>query len=168
MAKNNENNNKTEKDEHITKSHNKTLLLYHLVFPVKYRKELLTKDVENTIKEVCKRIEIGYEINFIEIGVDLDHIHFLIQGIPNMSITQMITIIKSITSREIFKLHPTVKKYLYGGNFWTSGYYANTVGEFGTREVIQNYVKNQGNDYKKDYKQIYLKQQPYLFDFMNK
>jgi REP element-mobilizing transposase RayT len=126
--KNNKKKKKIEEDNHIIKSHNKTLLLYHIVFPVKYRKKLLTEDVESTIKEVCERIEIGYEIQFIEIGLDLDYIHFLIQGIPNMSITQIITVMKSITSREIFKLHPTIKKYLYGGNFWTSGYYANTVG----------------------------------------
>jgi REP element-mobilizing transposase RayT len=124
MEKNISSNN-IQKDDHILRSHNKTLLLYHIVFPVKYRKELLTEDVENTIREVCKRIEIGYEIYFIEIGLELDRMHFLTHGIPNMSITQIVTIIKSITSREIFKLHPTVKKYLYGGNFWTSGYYAN-------------------------------------------
>jgi REP element-mobilizing transposase RayT len=135
---------------------------------VKYRKKLLTEEVENTVKEVCERIELGYEINFIEIGLDLNHIHFLIQGIPSMSITKTVTIIKSITSREIFKLHPEVKQYLYGGNFWTSGYYANTVGEYGTKEVIKNYVRSQGDNIEKDYKQLYKKQQPYLFDFMNR
>jgi REP element-mobilizing transposase RayT len=87
-------------------------------------------------RNLQKNRKIGYEINFIEIGLDLDHIHFLIQGIPNISITQVITIIKSITSKEIFKLHPSVKKYLYGGNFWTSGCYANTIGEFRTKEVM--------------------------------
>jgi REP element-mobilizing transposase RayT len=156
-------------DEHLYKRHNKSLLLYHVVFPVKYRLKIITKDIENLIKEVCRNIEICYEIQFIEIGLDLDHIHFLIQGIPDMNISKMITLIKSLTAKEIFKKYPEIKKqYLWGSNFWTSGYYINTVGQYGTRDVIQNYVKNQGDDYKENYKQIYLKQQPYLFDFMNK
>jgi REP element-mobilizing transposase RayT len=97
MVKNISNND--AEDNHVLRRHNKTLLLYHIVFPVKYRKKLLTEEVENTVKEVCERIELGYEINFIEIGLDLNHIHFLVQGIPNMSITEIVTIIKSITSR---------------------------------------------------------------------
>jgi REP element-mobilizing transposase RayT len=61
--------------------------------------------------------------------------------------------LKSITAREIYKTHPEVKKLLWGGNFWTSGYYVNTVGSHGTEEVIQNYVKEHGGNYKKIYSQ---------------
>ncbi len=145
-----------KQDNHIAKQHNKSLLLYHIVFPVKYRKKIITENIENTIKEICEDIEIGYEIKFIEIGLDIDHIHFLIQGIPSMSIIQMIKIIKSVTTKEIFKRHSEVKKQLWGGNFWTSGFYINTVGEYANKEVIIQYVKNQGqkeNDYKKIHSQ---------------
>lgn len=96
-----------KKDNHITKQHHKILLLYHMVFLVKYRKKVLKKDIEETIKDACcNGIELGYEIKFIEIGLDLDHIHFLIQSVPNLSITQIIKIIKSIITREIFKKYP--------------------------------------------------------------
>lgn len=152
----------SKQDNHILKQHNKSLLLYHIVFPVKYRKKTITDEVEKSIKDICDGIEVGYEIKFIEIGLDLDHIHFLIQGIPSMSITQMIKIIKSITSKEIFKRHPQTKQQLWGGNLWTSGYYVNTVGEYANREVIINYVKNQGQkeiDYKK------ISSQQLNFDF---
>ena len=153
-----------KQDNHITKQHNKSLLLYHIVFPVKYRKKIITENIENIIKETCEGIEVGYEIKFIEIGLDLDHIHFLIQGIPSMSITQIIKIIKSITAKEIFKKHSEVKKQLWGGNFWTSGFYVNTVGEYANREVIIQYVKNQG--YKDtDYKKLHSEQ--LSFDFGN-
>lgn len=151
-----------KQDNHIIKQHNKSLLLYHIVFPVKYRKKILTEEIEKTIKDTCHGIEVGYEINFVEIGLDLDHIHFLVQGIPNMSITQIIKIIKSITAREIFKRHPKVKKQLWGGNLWTSAYYVNTVGEYANREVIMNYIKNQGQK-EKDYKRIHKQQ--LKFDF---
>jgi putative transposase len=69
-----------------------------------------------------------YEIHFVEIGIDENHIHFLIQGIPSMSVSEITRITKSITAKELFSLYPEVKKILWGGKFWTSGYYANTVG----------------------------------------
>ena len=139
--------------DHEYKRHNKTLLLYHLVFPAKYRRKVITREVEETLHEICCGISLCYEIKFLEIGSDEDHIHFLIQSVPNLSITRIVTILKSITAREIFKTHPEVKKILWGGNFWTSGYYANTVGSHGTEEVIQQYVQKQGKVYKKIYGQ---------------
>ena len=141
-----------EEDNHIFKRHNKTLLLYHIVFPVKYRKEAITEAVENTLKEVCIGISKRYEINFVEIGADRNHIHFLTQSVPNMSVNQIVRTIKSITAKMIFKAHPEVKKILWGGNFWTSGYYANTVGEYGNKEVIRKYIEKQQS---KEYKKIY-------------
>ena len=133
--------------EHIKKSHNKTLLLYHLVFPSKYRRKVFSDLVEKTLKEICLAISNGYEIHFIEIGSDQDHVHFLIQSVPMLRITDIVTKIKSITARAIFDTHPEVKKMLYGANFWTSGYYANTVGQYANEEVIRKYVKNQGKKY---------------------
>jgi len=150
--------------EHILKSHNKSLLMYHLVCPVKYRRKVFTDKVENTLKNICLEIEKRYEIYFIEIGADKDHVHFLIQSIPKLSITKIITIIKSITAREIFKTHPTIKKeILWGGQFWTDGYYVNTVGKFSNEEMMKNYIRNQGKE-KRNYKQIYFNpNQPTLF-----
>jgi putative transposase len=88
--------------EHILKSHNKTLLLYHLVFPAKYSRKVFSKEVEKSLKNICIGISERYEINFIEIGVDDDHVHFLIQSIPLLSITKIVTVIKSISARELF------------------------------------------------------------------
>ena len=135
-------------DEHIYKRHNKTLLMYHLVFPVKYRKKIITGALSNYIKDVCLEIGDKYEIQFIEIGTDEDHVHFLVQSVPTMAVSSIVRIIKSLTSREVFKKYPEVKKELWGGNFWTSGFYANTVGLYGNKEVIKKYVENQGQTYK--------------------
>ena len=145
--------------EHLTKRHNKTLFIYHLVCPAKYRRKVFTEPVENTLKEVCLGMGPAYEINFLEIGVDQDHVHFLIQTIPSKPFSNIVAIIKSITAKQIFKLHPEVKTLLYGGNLWTAGYYANTVGKYGDIKMLTNYVKNQGI---KDYKQVH--HQPTLFD----
>ena len=122
-----------------------------LVFPAKYRRKVFTKEIEKSLIEVCIDIEIRYEINFIEIGNDEDHIHFLVQGIPSMPISKIVQIIKSITAREIFSKHKEVKKLLWGGNLWTSGFYANTVGQFANEETIKKYVKNQGKVYNRVY-----------------
>jgi len=65
----------------------------------------------------------------MEIGNDEDHVHFLVQGIPKMPVSRIVQIIKSITARELFSKHPEIKKVLWGGNLWTSGFYANTVGQ---------------------------------------
>ena len=137
--------------EHILKSHDKTLLLYHLVFPVKYRRSLIGQDLGESIKAICIELSERYEIHFVEIGTDEDHVHYLVQSVPKISVTQIVTTIKSILAREIFKRHPEVKRFLWGGHFWTSGYHANTVGRYGNEIVIQEYVKGQG----KKYDQIY-------------
>jgi len=91
-------------------------------------------------------MEIGqrYEIDFVEIGTDRDHVHFLVQSVPTYSPTKIVRMIKSITAREIFQRVPTVKKQLWGGEFWTNGYYVSTVGQHGSEAQIQQYVANQG------------------------
>ena len=149
---------KEKSDNHIYKEHNKTLLLYHLVFPIKYRKKVLTKSVENTLRNTCFEIQERREIYFLEIGNDEDHVHFLIQSVPTMCVTKIVQIIKTFTSKIIREKHPEVKKILWGGALWTSGYYANTVGEYSNKDAISKYIQNQGKNYKK----IYHKQ-PTLF-----
>ncbi len=94
-----------------------------MVFPAKYRKKIFDDAVDKTLKEVCLEISERYEIHFVEIGNDMDHVHFLIQSVPTLAVTRIVTIIKSITAREIFAKHKDVKKVLWGGNLWTSGYY---------------------------------------------
>ena len=146
-------------DEHTYKSHNKTLLLYHIVCPAKYRKKVFTDEVKESLINICKEIELNYEIKFIEIGVDDDHVHFLVQSVPSMSVSKIAKTIKGITGCEILRKHQSIKKVLWGGNLWTSGCYANTVGQYGNKDVIQRYVQNQGKEYTKIHDD-----EPTLFD----
>ena len=113
--------------EHIHKSDNKSLLLYHFVYPIKYRRTVLSKEVSKAFKEICLEIEKRYDIHFLEIGLDDNHVHFLIQSVAIISPKRIINSVKSITAKEIFRLHPDVKRKLWGGKFWSSGYYVNTV-----------------------------------------
>ena len=135
--------------EYLHKSHNVTLLLYHLVFPAKYRKAVFDKVVDSELKEICLEIEKRYQVKFLEVGTDKDHVHFLVQSIPTYSVTKIVTMIKSITAREILRRCPQVRKQLWGGEFWTDGYFTSTVGKHGDENMIGKYVKNQGSNYQK-------------------
>ena len=148
--------------EFIHKSHNVSVLMYHIVCPAKYWKVVITKEVDETIKQVCVEIEERYEIHFLEIGTEKDHVHFLVQAIPMMSPKQVVQMIKSRTAREAFRRRPEVKQRLWGGEFWTSGYYIGSVGKYGNEETIMDYVKNQGRD-PKEYEKLYESKQLVLF-----
>ena len=137
--------------EHIKKEHNKTLLLFHLVCPARYRRDVFSQEVNTTLKNICLEIEQCHEIYYVEIGTDINHVHFLIQTVPTMMST-FVQITKSITARELFLRQPELKEKLWKGKFWTSGYYLNTVGRFGNETVIKSYVKNQGRTYTQVYR----------------
>ncbi len=117
---------------------------YHVVFAVKYRKSLLDKDVVNYLSFLAKQIQERYEIQFEQMGCDGDHIHLLLSFHPKLSGGEVVRIFKSITARELFKQFPQLKKDLWGGSFWSDGYYLATVGMRGNWSVVEAYVKNQG------------------------
>ena len=135
--------------EYIHKSHNVTVLLYHLVFPAKYRRAVFDERVDEVLKEVCLEIAERYQMKFLEIGTDKDHVHFLVQSVPTYSVARIVQMLKSLTAREMFKRCPHVKKQLWGGEFWSDGYFASTVGKHGDESMIGRYVKNQGKEYNK-------------------
>lgn len=147
--------------KYIHKSHNVSVLLYHFVCPAKYRRVVFSAKVDEILKETCLEIAKRYQVNFLEIGTDTNHVHFLVQSIPTYSSTKIITIIKSITAREIFKQHPEVKKQLWGGEFWSDGYFVNTVSKFGDENTISKYVREQGLE--SEYKVIHKINQLTLF-----
>ena len=117
---------------------------------------MIDKKVDQVVKEVCLDIADRYQIEFLEIGTDKDHVHFLVQSVPTYSPTKIITTIKSLTAREVFARVPSVKKQLWGGEFWTDGYYVGTVGQHATEEVIKEYVKQQGQE--EEYTQLHVQQ----------
>ncbi len=127
--------------------------MYHFVLVAKYRRLVINSKVDQVLKDVCEEISKRYEIRFLEIGSESDHVHFLIQSVPRYSATKIVTKIKSILAREIYSRCPKVKKQLWGGEFWSDGYFVSTVGEHATESVIREYIKNQGK--KGLYKQLH-------------
>ena len=139
--------------------------MYHVVCPAKYRRAVINEEVDKKLKEVCLGIEARYEIKFLEIGSEKDHVHFLVQSVPTYSPTKIVTTIKSLTARKILEGNPEIKKALWGGNFWTGGYYVGTVGEHGTEKIITEYIKKHGRKAEK-YQKIYDDKQLDLFESM--
>jgi putative transposase len=117
---------------------------YHAVFPVKYRKALLSEEIVHKIKQIAKALEERYGLELEQIGCDRDHIHLLVSLHPKYAPGQFVRLFKSITAKQLFKHFPELKKELWGGEFWTDGYYVGTVSEKGNWKTVEQYVRNQG------------------------
>ena len=124
---------------------------YHVVFPVKYHKVLLYPHVTSAIQEIARDISERYDITFEQMGTDGDHTHILCSFHPKISGVEMVGTFKSITAIQVFKRFPELRKELWGGEFWSDGYYLATVSEHGNWKVVEQYVKNQGKTTGKDY-----------------
>lgn len=125
------------------------------MFPVKYRKALLDDEVVKIIKQTAVGIEQRYAIDVEAMGMDTDYIHLLCGAHPKVSPGQIVRIFKSITAREIFRTKPEVRRELWGGEFWTDGYYVATVGERGDWKTVEKYIERQGKA-REDLKQLRL------------
>ena len=118
-----------------------------MVSAVKYRKALLSEEVESCIKKTLKGISARYEIEIDEVGFDQNHIHIFCGSVPSMSPSKIINIIKSITARKVFEQFPKLRKTeLWGGKFWSDGKYIGTVGDATSEKTIRNYIRNQSMD----------------------
>ena len=140
---------------YIHKSHNVSVLLYHVVCAAKYRRVVFSEHVDEVLREACLEIAKRYELVFVEIGTDRNHVHFLIQSVPTYSPTKIVQTVKSLTARQVFAQAPEVKKQLWGGEFWGKGYFMTTVGQHGNEKVIAAYIRKQGTEavYKQLHKQ---------------
>ena len=119
---------------------------YHLVWSPKYRKKILQGVIAECMRELLMEIAEAHDIVIEEMEVSVDHVHVFCSFLPRLSITQMITRFKSLSAREIFREHPQVKRQLWGGEFWEDGYFARTVGDKVTAEVIKKYIRNHQDD----------------------
>lgn len=122
---------------------------YHLVFTVKYRRvkyrrALLSPEVVAELTRISLDIQERYEFQIETLGADKDHVHLLCAAHPKIAAGEIARIYKSLTARELFKALPALRKELWGGAFWTSSYFAATVGKFGGYESVKRYVEEQG------------------------
>ena len=134
--------------------HNVSECYYHIQLTIKYRKSLFNDRVEEVILGSMRGFKERYAIEVTHVGFDQNHVHFLLRFLPKYSGGQVIRLIKSISSNQVFEQVPEIKKELWGGEFWTDGYYIATISGRGNRAVIERYIEKQGR--KDDIKQLKL------------
>ena len=116
---------------------------YHLVWCPKYRKKIFKREeIRERAKQLIGEISEEYGFELIEQEVAEEHVHILLSFPPKRSIGEVVRIIKSISARELFREYPSLKKSLWGGELWEDGYFARTVGDRMTREVIERYIEH--------------------------
>ena len=114
---------------------------YHLVWAPKYRKWILRGDIQKRIDELFREIAENHDIEIDTMEIAKDHIHLFVSFPPRESIASVVGKFKSITASEIFREYPEVKRELWGGHFWQTGYFVRTVGDEVTADVIRKYIE---------------------------
>ena len=127
-------------------SHCTYRIRYHMVFVLKYRKKLLTSEMFEFIKILCKDIELRYYLHFDALGSDGDHLHLIVEGAPRYAPSQIMQICKSILAKQVFKQFSELREELWGGEFWSDGGHIDTVGDGKGLDAIKKYVLNQVQD----------------------
>ncbi len=117
---------------------------YHMVFVLKYRKDLISDLVFQELKDILDGISQRYYLFFYAVGTDRNHLHVLVEAAPRYSPSKIMQICKSITALQLFKRLPELKEELWGGHFWSEGGHIDTVGDgYGVKEM-EEYILNQG------------------------
>lgn len=115
---------------------------YHIVWCTKYRHKILLGEIETSLREIIEKIADDNKFRIEEMETDLDHIHLLIDCSPQHYIPNIIKALKGVSARMLFKVHPEIKKKLWGGHLWNPSYFIATVSE-NTEEQIRTYIRNQ-------------------------
>jgi putative transposase len=124
-------------------AHSVYSLYYHFIQVVKYRKMIFVNDaIVDFLKTKTREIAETFNVDILEIECDKDHFHMLFKSTPVINIPQFINAIKTITSREIQRNFPDVKKQLWEGKLWSPSYFLATSGQV-TLDVLKRYVDSQ-------------------------
>ena len=128
-----------------SKNRYKYLLQYHLIFVCKYRKKILVGTISDDIKQLSYEICNKHNVTIKKMETDKDHIHYLIETEPTISISKIVNLMKSYTTYHIWQLH---QKYLSRHfwkehTFWTDGYFVCSIGNV-SEKMLKEYIENQG------------------------
>ena len=130
-------------------THHVYRLMYHFVWIPKYRHRVFCEPYREVLKGIIEKAGYDYDIDIVELEIPEDHIHMVFRGVPKMSPSDVMQVIKSISTREFFRIYPEIKKrYFWGGKLWTQSYFVETIGN-ANEEVIRAYVRNQLTEYEK-------------------
>ena len=116
---------------------------YHLVWCPKYRKKIFGRgEIRERAEQLIREISEQYGFEIVEMEVAVEHVHILVSFPPKRSIGEVVRIIKSNSARELFREFPSMKRRLWAGELWEDGYFARTVGDRMTRDVVEKYIEH--------------------------
>jgi putative transposase len=128
-------------------AHSFYTLQYHFIQVVKYRRKIFTNNnIIDFLKQKIREISETFDVEILDLECDKDHFHMIFKAKPTLEIPKYINAIKTITSREIQRNFPYVKKELWKGILWSSSYFLATTGQV-TLDVLKRYVESQGKQY---------------------
>ena len=126
---------------------------YHLVWTPKRRRPVLACLVGERLTALFVEIGEAYDIEVTELHVASDHVHLYCSFPPRLSISQVVTRLKSISARPLFREFPALRQRMLGGELrmlggelWEGGYFARTAGDTVTGEIIRRYIRNHQDD----------------------
>ena len=118
-------------------------LQYHIVWCVKYRRKILTPDIETSLMAIIHKIAKDNDFEILEANTDKDHIHLLISCSPQHYIPSIMKALKGVSARLLMKAHGDfLKQNLLGSHLWNSSYFVATVSE-NTEAQIREYIERQ-------------------------
>ena len=118
-------------------------LKYHFVWTPKYRKDLLTDEVAEAVREILQSVAEAHDMEIDTMEVMEDHVHVFLFAPPRYSPARVMQIMKSISAREVFERFPWLRRKLWGGEFWGDGYFVRSIGDEVTSEIIRRYIRYQ-------------------------
>lgn len=131
--------------EYHTGSHSKYLIKLHVIFVVKYRKQLLTDIIEQDVKALFLSISERYKFTIDVMETDKDHIHLLVDTPPTLSAFDVVNRLKSMSTYHLYQKHRQfLNKHFWEENtFWSDGYFVCSTGN-ASLETIRQYIATQG------------------------
>ena len=118
---------------------------YHIVWCVKYRRKVLTPEIEQSLKQILQDIaaENGFSVDQCTVG-EADHVHCFITAPPKLSITFIVKHLKGTSGLRLFRKYPDLRNQLWRGQLWNGSYFIETIGST-SEENIKRYIAHQRN-----------------------
>ncbi len=126
------------------RNHSKYLLIYHVIFVCKYRRNVLI-GYENDLKQILHCIALKSDFDILEMECDKDHIHLLVESCPKISILSIVRRWKQESTINMWKQQGAfLKSYYWRENtLWSDGYFCCTIGNV-SKATITKYIQDQG------------------------